>query len=288
MDNHALYCFLDTNVLVHYMAFDEVDWDYLLGVDSVCLVIAPTVTWELDKLKDDSRNSWRQHRARVLLGKLERFLGSVSPATPVHLRGRTWIMDLAQEPAVDWEEMRLDPKIRDDRILATILRFGSERPALAVQLIARDLGIRRKARHLNIRSIPPPDGLKELERDSAQAKRIRELEQELARYKERLPALELSFLVGQERSKVVHMHADAGPESWPEELTQIEDEIAEKRKELTKAADLTSVFAPDEEIEQYRQAVDRYLENLRVFLAGTRVKERGISCDLQLVLNKAA
>lgn len=285
MDKDMMYCFLDTNVLLHYKTFDEVKWQEVLGVEDVCLVIAPTVTWELDKFKDDSRNSWRQQRAKMLIRKLDKYLGSVSPVTPVQLPRETWIMDLVQEPAIDWGETGLDPEIRDDRILATILEFRSSHADVSVQLAARDLGIRRKARHLSIKAISPPDQLKEVAPASPEIKRIRELERELAKYKNRLPNLPLSFLVGEETSQRLHVQPESGIDNWLQRLTLIDMKVAKEREKLQSQMDAAPSHTSDQEIEKFRQEVDCFLGNFRRFLVYTEVVEHGIVCELQLVLN---
>jgi hypothetical protein len=70
----SLYCFLDTCTLLHFTTFDEVDWPAVLGVPSVCLMVAPIVVRELNDHKDDSHNDRRQQRARVVIRKLRTFL----------------------------------------------------------------------------------------------------------------------------------------------------------------------------------------------------------------------
>jgi hypothetical protein len=46
-----VFVFIDTNVLMQYRQFDQVDWAKELGVPEVTLVFAPVVFAELDKYK---------------------------------------------------------------------------------------------------------------------------------------------------------------------------------------------------------------------------------------------
>src|SRR5260221_664121 len=68
--NDKIFCFLDTNAMIHFRTFEEVDWLTILATSEVYLILAPIVLNELDKLKLDSSNEWRQKRARALISKL--------------------------------------------------------------------------------------------------------------------------------------------------------------------------------------------------------------------------
>ncbi len=63
------FVFIDTNVLLHYRSFDEVDWPGQLGATAVTLVFAPVVLTELDRHKwSGSRRE--KARAKSTLKKL--------------------------------------------------------------------------------------------------------------------------------------------------------------------------------------------------------------------------
>jgi hypothetical protein len=67
----SLACaFLDTNTLIHFTTFNEMDWTRHLGIDAVCLVIAPSVFRVLDKFKSDASSRKRSTRIRTLISKL--------------------------------------------------------------------------------------------------------------------------------------------------------------------------------------------------------------------------
>ncbi len=122
-----VYCFTDTNVLIHYQTFDEVDWPRVLHDTVVYLVLAPAVIAELDRFKDDSSNEWRQTRVRTLQAKLRRLLGGTKPGQQVRVRSGVYVLDIVTEPvSSDWSALGLDPSISDDRLLASIVAFTSE------------------------------------------------------------------------------------------------------------------------------------------------------------------
>src|SRR5260370_8340524 len=67
----ALYCFFDTNILLHFTTFDEVNWLKFLNVPQVYLMLTRSVLRELDKFKDDATVAWRQSRPHMLLPKID-------------------------------------------------------------------------------------------------------------------------------------------------------------------------------------------------------------------------
>lgn len=75
MSSDSIYCFLDANVLIHFRAFQEVDWPQKLQARHVYLVLVPTVLRELNKYKDDNKNEARRRRVRSILPRLEGNLG---------------------------------------------------------------------------------------------------------------------------------------------------------------------------------------------------------------------
>ena len=50
-DGMRVFAFVDTNVLLHYRFFRDVDWAEELGADEATLVFAPVVVEELDEQK---------------------------------------------------------------------------------------------------------------------------------------------------------------------------------------------------------------------------------------------
>ena len=76
----SVFTFIDTNVLLHYDFFADVDWAAQLGVDDVKLVFAPVVLSELDRHKwSGSRRE--KARAKAVLKKLDSLGLSTTPVT---------------------------------------------------------------------------------------------------------------------------------------------------------------------------------------------------------------
>lgn len=65
--NVEAFVFIDTNALLHYQFFDEVDWPAQFGVTNVTLVFAPIVLAELDRHKwSGSRHERARKASRAL------------------------------------------------------------------------------------------------------------------------------------------------------------------------------------------------------------------------------
>jgi len=71
-DRPGRICVLDTNVLLHYTLFDQINWPERLSVEAVRLIIPLVVIDELDEKKYARRTEF-QDRARKLLILIDRF-----------------------------------------------------------------------------------------------------------------------------------------------------------------------------------------------------------------------
>lgn len=188
-----VYCFLDTNILIHFKMFDEVDWCEVLEAEQAYLMLAPAVIAELNQHKDNRNNEWRQKRARKVLAKLKDILKETTPGNPAHVRDRVLLLEITREPRVDWGALGLDPQVKDDRLLATVIEYTEQQPSNRILLISDDFLVQRRGPTYNIQVIEPRETIKEIEQPPATASRIQELERQLQEYKSQLPDLSFSF-----------------------------------------------------------------------------------------------
>jgi len=101
----ALYCFFDTNILLHFTTFDEVDWLKFLNAPQVYLMLTRPVLRELDKFKDDRTVAWRRNRARMLLSKIDGLLPQSATGVPVPTKDgidTVFLLDIPREPDAEW------------------------------------------------------------------------------------------------------------------------------------------------------------------------------------------
>lgn len=146
------FVFVDTNVLLHFHLFDEVDWPALLNTAKVTLVFAPIVVAELDRHKwSGSRRE--KDRAKVVLKKIATLRLST---TPVNVRRNVDAIALDAEPADTlFAQHRLDAHTSDDRLLASLLGFCDEHPWMRGLILSADAGLAIKARSRRIEIMVP-------------------------------------------------------------------------------------------------------------------------------------
>jgi hypothetical protein len=186
---HA-FVFDDTNVLLHYQFFDEVDWHTQLGVTSVTLVFAPVILAELDRHKwSGSRRE--KARAKSVLKKIAS-LGLLT--TPVSLRPGVDAMALdAEPPDALFMQHRLHPQASDDRLLASLLGFGEERPGNRVMILSADTGLGVKARSRRIEIVAPADSLELPDEPDDVERELEKTRRELNEITGAAPDLALTF-----------------------------------------------------------------------------------------------
>lgn len=190
-----VFAFVDTNVLLHYRFFRDVDWAEELGADEATLVFAPVVVEELDERKWAGTRRVRA-RARKVLKALK---GLGLSATPGEMRPGVQIFALDEEPTdALFVHHRLQPRISDDRLLASVLAFAASQTSDAViKVLTADMGLSLKAATRQI-AVASPD--ERLRRDDEPDETERELEtarRELAVLRAAAPKLKLT-LAGKE------------------------------------------------------------------------------------------
>ena len=184
-----LYCFLDTNIFIHCQDIQNIDWKAELGASQVCLVIAPVVFEELDVFKDDHRNSRKRDRARRAIKLLEATLTS-----PGQIIREGVSLQYGEELyRMDFGGFNLNPDNKDDRLVASTIRWTHEHTEDEVILVSHDSGPRMKAIRLKLRSMKLSGKYRLLDQVDPLEKENRELRNELLKLQNTLPKLEFGF-----------------------------------------------------------------------------------------------
>lgn len=137
----------DTNAFVHYTFFTEAAWPELANASNIHMVVPLVVVEELDRLKF-SRDSKVADRARKVIRALDRLLAS--GAVRAELPGRGSIEVMSEEPDHD----RL-PTV-DSEIVHVCEELDDLAPA-SVSVVTGDLGMKVRARSLDVRVLNIPD-----------------------------------------------------------------------------------------------------------------------------------
>src|SRR5579859_3139358 len=115
-----LYCFLDTNILLEFKTFDEIDWQNELETSEVTLVVPLTVIRELDKIKGDSKYERKRNRARMIIKKIENLVKSTKA---VSIRPGLYLLVVEIPTSDSLRELRYNPDIPDDQIVGAAHLF---------------------------------------------------------------------------------------------------------------------------------------------------------------------
>lgn len=198
--------FIDTNVLMQFRMFDQVDWAKELGVPELTLVFAPVVFSELDKYKWAGTRRQKE-RARTVLKKLDTLALST---TPVNVRAGVKAIALDQEPAdALFAQHRLHPQSADDRLLASYLGFVEDHAGERVLILSADSGLATKARSRRIELVAPAEDLELPDEPDEVVRELEKTRRELAEVKSAAPDLRLTFGEGQTRSQFEVQFVDA-------------------------------------------------------------------------------
>lgn len=270
--------FIDTNILLHYQNFEQIDWVNIVNAERVELRFPRIVIQELDKHKYSSSSKLRD-RATKVIRKLHQLADS---GFKVNLKANVDVY-FEVNNVTDFAAFNLDPNSQDDKLLASILSFRDEYSDLSVALVAADLGLRLKAKYYQIEAICLPDELRlTVELDQSE-KRIKQLEQEVLELKKIAPDLKLCFSSSSDRLNCKIENP------FPSDLdlnTIVRRRIAQLKQEHSKLPELESdsqttnlssmaigqMFRSDtpeilpSEISDYNKSLDKFYINYEQYL----------------------
>ena len=260
-----MYCFVDTNILLHYQFFMEINWCDELKAKHVVLVVCPVVLSELDEKKSPYCDSRVASRARTVISKLAE-IGK--PDKEVQIRPDVGLL-LITEAKINFDSQGLDPRIADDRIIAAVLSKSTEKGD--VILVTSDLGMKLKAESKKIRLHLLPDKLLLESTKGAEQKEITKLREEVSRLIDRLPVLVIKLTVKDEITDVGRFCLQKILPLSPEDVGNQLSEIRKKLQYSPLDRKLVSVLGrsalPSEsEIKHYKNAADKYIELFPAYL----------------------
>lgn len=180
--------FLDTNTLLHYIDFEQIDWSQILGSsEDFTITIASIVTDELDKHKYNPNRKLAK-KAKNILPKVEKYIDDPSQCK-FHFQ---FILDRPSDEKL--REYHLERIEQDDCLLGTIMQLVESLHSLeGILLITNDVGLRLKAKRLNIKTSKLPETyLLTVEADEIE-KENSELKKEIQELKGRLPIVSVLF-----------------------------------------------------------------------------------------------
>lgn len=187
-----LYVFCDTMVFLHYRLFTEIDFQSLMKVKTVTLVVPDTVSNEIDKHKDTSNNKRLRERAKKVSSKIAELIDNMDDMTSLSTTiNNGYLFKFLPHKEIDFKPYGLDPNSGDHRIIAAILDFRSDHASDEIVFFTHDNGATITARTNHISTQRLPDDLKLADDLSEEEQCIKKLEAEVVRLKDLRPKLSL-------------------------------------------------------------------------------------------------
>ena len=131
--------FPDTTILIQYDALDHIDWKGIFGIESVKLVLAPSVIQELDDIKNQNISSNLAQRAKETIDTIERLKVEQESASIIST------ILLAEEPDIDFFAEGLDYTSVADLLVASIIDYQGSFALDYIILLTEDKQTKLKA-----------------------------------------------------------------------------------------------------------------------------------------------
>lgn len=143
----------DTNALIYSPTFHEWVFDEFPSFE---ILMVPTLLAELDKLKNEHRNTDVRQKAQSVIRQIKEFRRRGSLNDGVNVNSRIRLRTFATEPQVTEVLPWLDPASQDDRIIASCIEIMRVHPRSIVALVTGDINLQNKAEFARIPFIEPP------------------------------------------------------------------------------------------------------------------------------------
>jgi hypothetical protein len=182
----------DTNLFFECKKLEDLPWGEL-GVDPVCIDLTKPVLAEIDKHKKGAGRT--KKRAIEIFNRVREMLDRDKDEVVIREESPRVILRLspALKPDPDQAEV-LDYTIVDDRIIGTALAISKGSQKVAVSFLTDDGGAAATARTVGLPYKLIPATWKRPPRQTTEAKKILELEKDLAVYRAQEPVIEVRDL----------------------------------------------------------------------------------------------
>jgi len=277
------YIFIDTNIFLHFQDFRKIDWNNEAKGKKCTIIIAPIVLDELDEKKIGT--SRIGNKARQVLNNIENLIDNAA------LNENVGFEVLLEKPLQKiYDENNLNFKEQDHRLIASIIDFKQKRQVSDVMLCTNDIGPRLRAKQYGITSLKLSDKYLLPDQESEIEKKIRKLEQENTKLKNKIPKIALTFDNSQEFVKIKTENFEL--RNYEDFKTQSLEEIKQKFPYMEHVdpyknplAGLTLAMALDSnQINSYNKKLDTYFKEYEDVLKQIyeREKRKKLTFEIKL------
>jgi hypothetical protein len=187
----TVHTFPDANVVLHFPAFDGLNWCEMCQADEVVIHVTQPLLSELNKVKELGESKSIRKRAATAQRRLTRLLDThgltAQVAANVKLVLEDKSPDLRQYP-------ELNPSVADDILVAAVLDFcGRTKENAALITDDNGLALMVKAAKWKLKVLRPPQSARLPDEADEEKKETDRLRQRLAELEGAMPSLELLF-----------------------------------------------------------------------------------------------
>lgn len=183
---------IDTNVALHFLPIDQIDWPGIAQCKSCVLIVAPVLLRELEHQKIFNRSAVLRDRASK---RIDFLVQKMAEPDPISLRPHVELRFIDHESSIDFVANRLVREVQDDHYIASALEvFGTT--DLKTFVASNDGGMALKLRSRPIQVLRLPDELRlpaDLDPDQ---KELRDAKLLIARLQSQRPKVALRFANG--------------------------------------------------------------------------------------------
>lgn len=254
------YLFLDTNIYLHYIDFEQIDWKGLVG-DDYTIVVPQIVIREIDKHKDNSKGKI-QSKAKAISKKFgDIFLDGAKVKCPV--------IDCSDPQITLFDGKEFNININDDWIVLSAIDSGFEETDIYV--ISGDNNLLIKAKKAGLKYIRMPEEYLCKPEESEIEKENRRIKKELEEYKNRMSKAIVVFDNEEEtcvytRPKVRIIESEL--EEYVKDLKQKNPYYTPTSKKQNGPYDILGIsnlalhnLYSEEDVRTYNDKLDKYFED---------------------------
>lgn len=179
----------DTNLFFECKRLEDIPW-LDLGVDPVVIALTKPVLTEIDKHKNGGGRTRR--RAIEISGRVREMLTACQQEVIIQEAGPRVALRLMPIVPPDPEfATLLDYSINDDRIVGTVASLLKDKTFASVSMLTDDSVAASTAQGLGVPFFLIPESWKRPPGQTSEAKRIKELEKDLATYRSQEPVINI-------------------------------------------------------------------------------------------------
>lgn len=258
------HIFIDTNIFLHFLDFEKIDWLKESSSECCKLIITPIVIDELDEKKIGTNRIG--NLARKILNRFE----DLSDEKEKEISKNIFFEIELSKPSKNIYEINdLNFDEQDHRLIASIIKYRIDNGIEDVYLCTNDVGPRLRAKQFQIKSLKLDSKYLLPVQISEEEKKIKKLEQENLYLKSRVPQLLLEFNNNKEFIKIpVNCESYDGFENFKlKKISAIKVDNPYLEAIDNSENQVAQIFSlSNEQIKQYNEKLDKFYTDYEIIL----------------------